>query len=190
MEITRVQSMEELDAIAALQHANLRRNISAEEAAGQGFLTAEYSLDLLHRMHELEPAVIAKEGKEIAGYALVATKAIRHAHPLLADLFDAIDRLHFNDTELVEANYVVVGQLCVGKEFRGQGLVKKIYNHFRDSLAGRYVYCITDVATTNLRSLQAHKQAGFQVINHTEYAGVGWEVVLWDWRDFTIIASE
>ena len=190
MDITRVHNIAQLDAIAALQHANLRKNISAEEAAGQGFLTAEYSLELLHKMHEVEPAVIATEGKEIAGYALVATKAIRHDHPLLADLFDAIDRLYFNDTALVNANYVVVGQLCVGKAFRGQGLVKKIYNHFRDSLAGRYVYCITDVATTNLRSLKAHKQAGFQVINHTEYAGVGWEVVLWDWRDFTITDSE
>ena len=190
MEITRVSVIDELDAIAALQHANLRRNISAEEAAGQGFLTAEYSLDLLQKMHTVEPAVIAKEGKEIAGYALVATKAIRHAHPLLAYLFDAIDRLHFENTALVEANYVVVGQLCVGKEFRGQGLVKKIYNHFRDSLAGKYIYCITDVATTNLRSLKAHKQAGFEVINHTEYAGIGWEVVLWDWRNPKMIASQ
>lgn len=182
MEITRVSSMQELDAIGGLQQANLRRNISAHEAAEQGFLTAEYSLDLLHQMHALEPAIIAKEGEEIAGYALVATKAIRHAHPLMAELFDAIDKLQYQGIALHSANYVVVGQLCVRKEFRGQGLVPKLYNHFRDSLADQYTYCLTDVATTNLRSLKAHRQAGFQVINHTEYAGVGWEVVLWDWQ--------
>jgi hypothetical protein len=189
MQITRASSTEELGAIAALQHANLRRNISAEEAAGQGFLTAEYSLDLLHQMHALEPAIIAKAGEQIAGYALVATKAIRHAHPLVADLFDAIDQLTYQNIPLISANYVVVGQLCVRKEFRGQGLVKKIYNHFRDSLADEYIYCITDVATTNLRSLKAHAEAGFEVISHTEYAGVGWEVVLWDWRNTKTIAS-
>ena len=169
MEITRVSSTRELGDIAAIQQANLRRNISELEAAEQGFLTAEYSLDLLHQMHRLEPAIIA-------------TKAIRHAHPLMAELFDAIDKLKYQDIALNSANYVVVGQLCVRKEFRGQGLVPKLYNHFRDSLSEQYTYCLTDVATTNLRSLKAHAQAGFQVINHTEYAGVGWEVVLWDWQ--------
>ena len=189
MEITRVSSLEELDAIAALQQANLRKNITAEEAAAQGFLTAEYSLQLLQEMHSLVPAIVAKEGKEIAGYALVATKALRHAHPLLSDLFDAIDGLTYQNLPLHSANYVLVGQLCVRKEFRGQGLVGKLYNHFRDSLIDSFTYCLTDVATTNHRSLQAHKRAGFQVINHTEYAGVGWEIVLWDWRHDNISSS-
>jgi ribosomal protein S18 acetylase RimI-like enzyme len=180
--IKRVSSKDELNAIAELQHLNLRQNISTEEALGQGFLTAEYSMDVLEGMHAQEPAIIAMDGNTLAGYALVATKSTRNSHPLLADLFAAIDRLEYKNTPLKGLNYVVVGQLCVAREFRGQGLVSKLYNQFRDSLAGNYIYCVTDVATTNQRSLNAHSKAGFTVINHTEYAGVGWEVVLWNWR--------
>ncbi len=182
IEIKRVSSIEQLESIAALQQANLRKNVSSEEADSQGFLTAEYSLEILKEMHAHEPAIIATDESRIAGYALVATKNIRSIHPLLIDLFDAIDQLEYDGHLLKESNYVVVGQLCVGKEYRGQGVVPKLYHHFRDSLALDYSYCVTDVASSNVRSLNAHKKSGFTVIQHTEYAGIGWEVVLWDWR--------
>jgi ribosomal protein S18 acetylase RimI-like enzyme len=182
IEVNRVHSIEQLKSIAALQQLNLRKNLSSEDADGEGFLTAEYSLDILKAMHAQEPAIIATKGGELVGYALIATKTIRGIHPLLSELFNTIDRLEYKGKLLKESEYVVVGQLCVSKEYRGQGVVSKLYNHFRDSLALNYPYCVTDVATANLRSLNAHKRCGFTVINHTEYGGIGWEVVLWDWR--------
>jgi L-amino acid N-acyltransferase YncA len=42
---------------------------------------------------------------------------------------------------------------------------------------------ITDVAQANTRSLNAHKKSGFQVIDTLVYAGIGWDIVLWDWRN-------
>jgi len=180
--ITRVSLKAELEAISRLQHANLKKNISPEEAEGQGFLTAEYSLQILEEMHSQEPAIIAMDGDKLAGYALVTTKAVRHCHPLVTELFNAIDLLEYKQVALKQINYVVVGQLCVNKVYRGKGIVSQLYNHFRDSLAEKYPYCLTDVATANQRSLKAHKHAGFEVINHLEYGGLGWEIVLWDWR--------
>ena len=180
--ITRARSKTELEAIAALQQANLKKNITPEEAAGQGFLTAEYSLQVLEEMHLQEPAIIALDGDKLAGYALVTTKTIRDCHPLVTELFNAIDQLEYKQVPLKQLNYVVVGQLCVGKGYRGQGLARHLYNHFRDSLAEKYPYCLTDVATANQRSLTAHKHAGFKVIHNIEYSGLGWEIVLWDWR--------
>jgi hypothetical protein len=30
--------------------------------------------------------------------------------------------------------------------------------------------------------LNAHKKSGFIVIDTLVYAGIGWDIVLWDWR--------
>ena len=181
--VKRVENDFELQGILDLQQANLRINIGADTAASQGFLTAEYTLAFLKAMNDVSPSIIAKDGDEVVGYALVATKEVRDGHDLMADLFNVIDTKTYKGQLLKEVNYVVVGQLCVGEGYRGQGLVKRLYDHFRDCLSSQYEYLITDVAQSNTRSLNAHKKSGFQVIDTLVYAGIGWDIVLWDWRN-------
>ncbi len=180
--ITRVSSPSEIIGIRDLQALNLKQNITAEEAIDQGFLTAAYTIEYLQEMNSASPAIIAKDGDKVVGYALVATKEIRKGHDLVEDLFDAIDECDYNGKLLKDVNYVVVGQLCVAKEYRGQELVQKLYGYFRDCLSNEFTYLVTDVAKANARSLKAHKKRGFQVINELIYGGFGWDIVLWDWN--------
>ena len=182
VELTRVSSTSEMIGIRDLQALNLKQNITAEEAIEQGFLTASYTIEYLEEMNASSSAIIAKDGDKVVGYALVATKDIRKGHDLVECLFDAIDACEYNGKLLRDVNYVVVGQLCVAKEYRGQDLVQKLYGHFRDSLSSEFTYLVTDVAKANLRSLKAHKKRGFQVINELMYGGFGWDIVLWDWN--------
>lgn len=182
VEVTRVSSPNEIIGIRDLQSLNLRQNITAEEAIEQGFLTAAYTIDYLQEMNSASPSIIAKDGDKVVGYALVAAKHIRKGHDLIEGLFDAIDACEYDGKLLKEVNYVVVGQLCVAKEYRGQDLVQKLYGHFRDCLSSEFTYLVTDVAKANVRSLKAHKKRGFQVINELMYGGFGWDIVLWDWN--------
>ena len=182
VQVTRASSEADLIGIQYLQKANLKRIIGEEEAAKEGFVTAEYSLDLLKAMHELGASVIAKDGDKVVGYALVTTKEIYGQHDLLDDLFNVLNKLNFDGKELKESPYVLVGQLCVGKGYRGIGLVQKMYNFFKESYANKYDYLITDVADNNPRSLKAHIKSGFQVIHSIDYGGVKWDIVLWDWN--------
>ena len=78
---------------------------------------------------------------------------------------------------------MVVGQLCVDKDYRGQGLVGRLYAFFRASLEERYQCGVTDIARANRRSLKAHQKVGFEVIHAIEYDGLIWDVVLWDWSE-------
>jgi hypothetical protein len=128
------------------------------------------------------PLCIAKDGDIIAGYALVAVRSIASQHDLLHHLFSTIDDTIYKGAPLKNANYVVCGQLCVKKKYRGMGLVQKMYQHFRDSLSGSFDYCITDVVQVNQRSVKAHLNTGFQVISTLEFGSVYWDIVLWDWR--------
>lgn len=180
--ITRVSSPSEIIGIRDLQALNLKQNITAEEAIDQGFLTAAYTIEYLQQMNSASPAIIAKDGDKVVGYALVATKEIRKGHDLVEGLFDAIDECEYKGKLLKDVNYVVVGQLCVAKEYRGQDLVQKLYGHFRDCLSYEFTYLVTDVAIANTRSLKAHKKRGFQVISELMYGGFGWDIVLWDWN--------
>ena len=179
---TKLASSEsELTGIRLLQSQNLRRNLSATEAAEQGFLIAEYTQEYLRSMNAHRPAVIALDGDQVVGYALAAAKSVREGHPFLSALFDEIDRLHFGQEPLTDIDYVVVGQLCISKAYRSQGLVQKLYGLFRESLQPHHRYAITDIARANTRSLQAHRRTGFQVIHSLDYGGQTWDVVLWDW---------
>ena len=182
IDVTRVSSPSEIIGIRDLQALNLKQNITAEEAVDQGFLTASYSIEYLQDMNAASPAIIAKDGDNVVGYALVATKDVRNGHDLIEGLFDAIDKSEYNGELLRDVNYVVVGQLCVAKEYRGQDLVQKLYGHFRQCLSKEFTYLVTDIAKVNARSLKAHKKRGFQVINKLMYEGFEWNIVLWDWN--------
>ena len=175
-----VKSQEEMKGVLALQQANLRNNITQEEAETQGFLMAEYDLDFLELLNQKSPGIIAKDGEKVVGYSLVALPETARQHPLLADLVQNIERCIFKGKPV--ENYAIVAQLCVSKEYRGQDLVQKLYGSFREHYANRYTYCVTDVAQANHRSLKAHQKRGFQVIDTLDYGGIGWNIVLWDWN--------
>ena len=87
----------------------------------------------------------------------------------------------YNNHPLKNARYVVVGQLCVAKNYRGLGLVEQMYKHFKTSLSGKFEYCLTDIAENNPRSLKVHLKSGFQVVDTLHYGGIDWDIVLWDW---------
>ena len=182
VEITTVTHPFELEGILALQKTNLKSQISEQEANVQGFVTAQYDLDLLNTMHKESPSIIAKVANKVVGYALVTTKNVMPHHPLLCDLFTVLEKMEYNDSSLSLVNYIVVGQLCVAKDYRGMGLVKKMYGHFRETLAHQFQCCITDVARNNPRSLQAHLKTGFTIINTLPYGETEWDIVLWDWK--------
>lgn len=175
-----VSELKELEGIRLLQEQNLGKHLSIEEASNEGFVTAEYSVEFLKAMHDVHPSIIAKDDDAVVGYALVATHPISEQHPLLADLFASIDKVIYKGASLKGKKYVVVGQLCVGKAYRGQGLVQRMYQFYRESLKDSYDYLVTDVVQTNQRSIKAHLKTGFTVVDTLEYEGMKWDIVLWE----------
>jgi hypothetical protein len=108
--------------------ANLIRNAGPAEAAAEGFETAEDTLPILQVMQATSPYIVAKQANKIIGYTLVATTETYRHHQLISGLFEAIDDTEYNGGLLQREPYVVVGQVCVAKAFRGQWLVKKLYS--------------------------------------------------------------
>ena len=176
------ETLDELRQVKDIQKKHQKESIAPELRETTGFVTAEYEISLLEKMHRLLPSIIAKDGDIVVGYAIVTDPRIIGCHDLLDDLFDQINKLTFDNHPLKETNYTVVGQLCVDSNYGRQGIAQGLYKKYRESYSGFFDYCITDVDCNNPRSLRTHLRAGFQTIHKIEYGNAEWDIVLWDWK--------
>ena len=173
----------EIQGIRDLQEANLKENVALEKRPIDGFLTAKYSLDFLKAMNKSTPAIIANQKGEVVGYALATNRSLLGQHPLLKDLSIQINKIPFGDKAIGDFDYLVVGQLCVARQVRGQGLAQRLYAHFKTTYQEQYPFSVTDVDQSNLASLKTHLKVGFQVVSTLQYGNSNWDVVIWDWRN-------
>ena len=177
-------SDDDIKGIYDLHIANLKDNLSIDEIQKEGFVTAVYDVSLLTLMKDTKPSIIAKDNvtNKVIGYALVYIKELRSHHRLIDDLFMTVDKLSYKGNSLSQCDYVVVGQLCVAKGYRGIGIVQDLYNYYKEVYSSSYQYLITDVARDNPRSLKAHIKSSFEVINTIVFDDNTFDVILWDWR--------
>lgn len=62
-----VTDFTELAGIQKWQRENLKKQLDKEEAASEGFVTAEYSLAFVETMHRAGPSIIAKMAIRLLG---------------------------------------------------------------------------------------------------------------------------
>lgn len=168
----------ELYQILDLQQKNHYDNVTREVQKKEGFLTVKHDFDLLKKMHEQQPHIIAKDGDEVVGYALSMLREIRNEIEVLRPMFDEIDKLISP-----EENYLVMGQICVDVNYRRKGIFRGLYHKMKEDFSTKYDKLITEVDQKNLRSIQAHKAVGFEDLCAYESQGVFWDVVVWQWSD-------
>lgn len=171
---------EHFEQILQLQKQNLFNAISEEEQAQQGFVFAEHTVPLLKMMAAHLPQVIAVSDGKVVGYNLAMPVTMKDAMPRLVPMFNAFERSQYKGRPLAAYNFMVGGQICVDKDFRGQGLLRRLYHETRNRLPPGYQLCVTEVSVRNSISLEAHLKMGFEVV-HTYHDGKElWEVVVWD----------
>jgi GNAT superfamily N-acetyltransferase len=180
---TTVSSRDEVDQILALQAANHPSALTPETIASQGFVTVRHDPDVLARMNEAAPAIIAKDGERVVGYALVMPRAFASEVPILEPLFRMLDALAWKGASLRDATrWFVMGQICIADGYRGRGIFDGLYRTMADVYRDRYDCTVTEVAARNTRSLRAHTRAGFQTLQCYADATTGeqWHVIVLD----------
>lgn len=181
---TTANSTIDLESILTLQKENLPQNLDEAEIQSQGFVTVNHSFELLKKMNGIEPHIIAKDGEKIAGYVLAMTKNARNDIPVLIPMFDLFEKIFYKGQKIADCNYILVGQVCIGKAYRGTGIFDDCYNFYREFYKGKYDMAITEIASLNPRSVNAHKRVGFEEIHtYTAPDNTEWKIVVWDWRN-------
>lgn len=172
---TRASSEDELNQILTLQKKNAIDATSSMEKQNEGFVTVSHNYDILKQMNDACPHVIAKEGDLVVGYALVMLKEFRDEISILSAMFETAAEI------LGDKKYLAMGQICISKEYRKQGIFKGMYTFYKEELQSEFDCLLTEVATNNTRSLNAHLNIGFEVLKTKENNGISWELINWDW---------
>jgi GNAT superfamily N-acetyltransferase len=183
IDFTAVSNADEVRQILDLQAANLASVLTPETIASQGFVTVRHDLDVLERMNATAPAIIAKDGERVVGYALVMPRAFASEVPILEPLFQMLDGLPWQGVLLRDlTRWFVMGQICIAAGYRGRGIFDGLYRTMAAEYRDRYDFTITEVAARNTRSLRAHARAGFQTLQVYPDATTGeqWHVIALD----------
>jgi L-amino acid N-acyltransferase YncA len=103
---------------------------------------------------------------------------------MLIPMFEEFDQLEYKGIPLSEYNYLVVGQVAVGKDYRGQGVFDYCYEVYRAVHGDNFDFAITEISDQNYRSLAAHYRVGFRELSRYPNAdGDIWVIVVWDWME-------
>lgn len=183
--ITLARKKTELKQIIELQKKNHLDTVDEATAQGQGFLTAVHKYEVLEAMNTAAASVIAKDGTKVVGYALTMLRKFADDVPALTELFERQDNAIHRGERLGDQDYLVMGQICVAEEARGQRVVDRMYKYMRSCYSLHYPYLVTAIDARNTRSQRVHDRVGFEVFDRFtgETSGKDWLLVIWNWRD-------
>lgn len=176
------QTIPELEQVLDLQEANLGRNLSDADKKSNGFVTVKHDLTVLKKMNAAAPQIIAKDGDHVVGYALVMPKEFSAFVPVLIPMFEMFGKLSYNGKKLTGYPYYVMGQICIAETHRGIGIFEKLYAKHKEVYSKQFNICLTEVSSSNTRSMRAHEKVGFKTIHNFNDQTDNWNIMVWDWK--------
>ena len=167
----------QIHALLDLERDNLKDNLDSETIETQGFVTFMYEpTDIEHMMSDA-PQIIARADDKIIGYALAITRQTAEKIPLMRIVNDLCTQIPV----LSDKKFYFMGQVCVRESYRGKGIFDALYSEHKKVFENKYDALVTEIATDNPRSLNAHKRVGFEIIYQytDDYHKKEWNVVAW-----------
>ena len=134
----KADSNEELNQILELQSVNIPSSISEDESEVEGFVTVHHNFEILKRMNDKCAHIIAKSKDKVIGYTLCMLKEFKEEIEVLRPMFQQIDNCINSDE-----TYIVMGQICIDKQFRKQGVFRGLYHFMKHEMSSRYNMIIT-----------------------------------------------
>lgn len=170
----------DFEQIVELQRRYLRQALTEREQNEEGFVYLQHDVPLLRRMSAVLPQAIAVSGERVVGYCLSLAVAQRHELPKLEPMFAQFENGAYLGRPLLSYRIFVGGQVCVDRDFRGQGLAGRLYRHLGRTLRGQYDLCVTEIAARNRISIASHEKAGFRPVLTYSDGTEDWVVAAWD----------
>lgn len=181
IEIKQTSNSSELEQIIALQKNNLYYQVNVSEQVEEGFVTVEHDLQSLQLLHNSFPASIAVKENTVVGYALVMLPEFAESIRVLEPMFKLFNQITYRRKIITQYKYFVMGQICIDKSVRKQGLFRRLYQDLANrTLAAGYELMVTEVAKRNTRSYNAHIAFGFELVHiYTDPWDETWCVIVY-----------
>ncbi len=166
IEYRRAQPEEYLE-ILDLQSANFIANLTEEERQ-QGFLSAQFTPQQTARIAQDLGTMVAVLDERVAGFLCAFRKEFDTGSPVIAKMLESYDRLSFQGEPLSSFSSYIYGPVCVGRDYRGRGLLRGLYEAQKRDLAGQFEIGVAFVSRNNPHSLSAHV-AGLEMIEAGDF---------------------
>ena len=177
----RKASPAEYGAILRLQSANFIANLSEDERKS-GFLSAQFTPEQTARLAEDLGTTLAVVDDQVAGFLCAFRKEFPTGSPVIAKMLESYDRLNLEGRSLSAFKSYIYGPVCIGREYRGQGLLRGLYKAQKKDLAGQFEIGVAFVARSNPHSLSAHVaglgmiEAGDFLVNDNSYVALAFRL--------------
>ncbi len=145
----------DIDGILELQELYLVSNLTEEEKIA-GFVTTPFTVPLLKYVICQNGIFIAKLNDKIIGYAFAASWEFFSRYPIFEYMISLFTRFQFRDFDLKTTNSFQYGPVCIHKEYRGQGLIKILFEFMRIHTLEKYPLAVTFINKINIPSTKAH----------------------------------
>lgn len=145
---------EDFPDILELQSENLISNLTPEERMN-GFLTVEFTTQMLDEVIKEIPIVKAYTDNKLVGYRMAQTIEFNLRFPLLRFIIDRFPNIEFTGQKLSEYKTFISGPVCIDRDYRGKGVHEGMFSQMILLVKDQFDIGVTFIAKDNPRSLKA-----------------------------------
>jgi hypothetical protein len=168
---------DDFEGIFQLQQENFSGNLS-ETDKPDGFLTVSFTLEQIKELADNGVTVVATTGVGVVGFLSTQTCAYNQSIPIAKKLIDTL-QARSGGPPFDLSTSLVCGPVCIKREFRGQGILERMYQRLAQEARETFPTGITFVSRENPRSLYAHEvKLGMTTAGAFEHAGKEFAIFL------------
>lgn len=157
--------------IVALQNKNLRAALTAPEQA-DGFLSVQFSEEQFQAMNHDLCVIVGVDQKAVRCYACASSLEFNQQVPLIVNMCEDLKKISYQKKRLSDYASFIYGPVCIDKAYRGKGILLNLFQEVLAFLRKEHSYLellVTLIAKNNLRSLNAHKKLGLEMVGEFSF---------------------
>lgn len=175
-----VAKLTDIEGVLALQKRYLVSNLSDEEKKS-GFVTTPFSIEQLATVIKNEGLFVAKDDNKIIAYIFAESWQFFSQYPIFEYMISFFPTLTFLDFEINTITSFQYGPVCIDKNYRGQGLIKLLFEFMRIHIVNRYPLSLTFINKTNIPSYKAHtEKLKWTVVGHFQFNDNNYYILAYD----------
>ena len=153
-----------------------------QEDKKDGFITTAFTKEQMIDLITLEQGLfIAVENEKIVAYVMSASWDFWSRWPMFVYMIEDLPNLEYLGQKLSVQNSYQYGPVCVDIEYRGSGVLEKIFDFARENMAKRFPILVTFINKINPRSYEAHtKKLKLEVIEEFSYNNNNYYELVYD----------
>ena len=163
-------------------HSKYQIDSIKQEDKKDGFITTAFTKEQMVDLITLEQGLfIAIENEKIVAYVMSASWKFWSRWPMFAFMMEDLPNLEYLDQKLTVQNSYQYGPVCVDKEYRGKGVLEKLFDFARQNMSKRFPILVTFINKINPRSYEAHtKKLKLEVIEEFSYNNNNYYELVYD----------